>query len=52
MLMRHLGEEQAASAIERAIETVLAEGGPRTPDIGGQAKTGDLGKAVADAVGA
>jgi tartrate dehydrogenase/decarboxylase/D-malate dehydrogenase len=51
MLMRHMGEEAAALAIERAIETVLAEGGPRTPDIGGQAKTADLGKAVADALG-
>jgi tartrate dehydrogenase/decarboxylase/D-malate dehydrogenase len=52
MLMEHMGEPEAARAIERAIETVLAEGGPRTPDIGGQAKTADLGKAVADALGA
>ncbi|MBI1778803.1 MAG: tartrate dehydrogenase [Proteobacteria bacterium] len=50
MLLDHLGEGEAARAIEHAIETVLAEGGPRTPDIGGQAKTADLGKAVADAV--
>jgi hypothetical protein len=28
---------------------VLGEG-PRTPDIGGQASTQDLGKAVADAI--
>ncbi len=46
MLLDHLGEGDAARAIERAIETVLAEGGPRTPDIGGQAKTADLGKAA------
>src|SRR5258708_7765286 len=52
MLLDHLGEGDAARAIERAIETVLAEGGPRTPDIGGQAKTADLCKAVADAIGA
>ena len=35
-----------------AIETVLdpANGGPRTPDIGGRARTRDLGRAVAEAL--
>ena len=31
------------------IEKVLAEG-PRTPDMGGTARTEDVGKAIADAV--
>jgi tartrate dehydrogenase/decarboxylase / D-malate dehydrogenase len=51
MMLRHLGETTAAEAIERAIETVLGEGGPRTPDIGGNARTRDLGAAIANAVG-
>ncbi len=34
-----------------AIEKLLAEGGPRTRDMGGQAGTVDVGKALAEAVG-
>jgi len=33
----------------RAIERVLAEG-PHTPDLGGRAKTTDVGAAIAQAV--
>jgi tartrate dehydrogenase/decarboxylase / D-malate dehydrogenase len=36
----------AHDAIVRAIETVLANG-PRTPDLGGNASTSDLGEAIA-----
>jgi len=50
MMLRHLGETAAADAIERAIETVLGEGGPRTPDIGGNAGTREIGEAIANAV--
>ena len=32
-----------------AVEAILVEG-PHTPDLGGKAKTTDLGKAIADAV--
>jgi tartrate dehydrogenase/decarboxylase / D-malate dehydrogenase len=49
MMLEHLGHPQAAAAVMRAVETVLAEG-PRTPDMGGTAKTLDVGKAVASAV--
>ena len=49
MMLEHLGHPDAAKAIMRAIETVLAEG-PRTPDMGGRANTADLGKAVAAAL--
>jgi tartrate dehydrogenase/decarboxylase/D-malate dehydrogenase len=51
MMLDHLGEHAAASTIERAIETVLASGGPRTPDLGGNAGTEDLTRAILDAVG-
>lgn len=49
MMLEHLGHTEAAAAVRRAIETVLAEG-PRTPDMGGEATTVDVGKAVASAV--
>ena len=50
MMLRHFGETEAADAVERAIEIVLAGGGPLTPDIGGKATTKELGEAVASAV--
>ena len=49
MMLDFLGHRQAHDTILRAIEQVLAEG-PRTPDLGGQAKTADLGRAIADLV--
>src|SRR6266404_351429 len=51
MMLDHLGEHAAADAIERAIERVLASGGPRTPDLGGNAGTEDLTRAILDALG-
>ena len=51
MMLDHLGEPQAAAAVLRAVETVLARGGDtRTPDMGGTSTTQALGKAIADAV--
>ena len=49
MMLEHLGHKDAAAAVVGAIETVLTEG-PRTPDIGGQASTQELGEAIAAAV--
>ncbi len=49
MMLDHLGYPQAHDAIVRAIETVT-EHGPRTPDMGGQATTGDVGRAIAEAL--
>src|SRR5947208_69485 len=50
MMLEHFGETDAAAAIERAISEVLAEGGTRTPDLGGNAGTKDLGAAVTAAI--
>ncbi|SDB43350.1 tartrate dehydrogenase [Belnapia rosea] len=50
MMLEHLGEKEAADAIVQTIERLLAEGGPRTRDMGGQAGTVDVGKAIAEAV--
>jgi tartrate dehydrogenase/decarboxylase/D-malate dehydrogenase len=52
MMLRHFGEEQAADAIEKAIEDVLANPEFRTPDVGGKATTQIVGKAIADRVSA
>jgi tartrate dehydrogenase/decarboxylase/D-malate dehydrogenase len=46
MMLRHFGENDAADAVESAIASVLASGKTRTPDIGGQSSTRELGAAV------
>jgi tartrate dehydrogenase/decarboxylase/D-malate dehydrogenase len=50
MMLEHLGEKAAADCIVATIEKLLAEGGPRTRDMGGQAGTEDVGRAIAEAV--
>jgi tartrate dehydrogenase/decarboxylase/D-malate dehydrogenase len=50
MMLEHLGEVEAGAAILRAIETLLRDGGPRTRDMGGQASTQEVGKALAELV--
>ncbi len=51
MMLEHLGYAEAAAAIVRGIEAVLADkAAPRTPDIGGKATTADVGRAIADAI--
>jgi tartrate dehydrogenase/decarboxylase/D-malate dehydrogenase len=49
MMLEHLGQPEAAAAIMRAIERVVAEG-PTTPDLGGKGTTIEMGKAIAAAV--
>ncbi len=50
MMLDHLGEAEAAQAIIGSFEALLREGGPRTRDMGGQAGTADVGRAIAEAV--
>jgi tartrate dehydrogenase/decarboxylase/D-malate dehydrogenase len=48
MMLTHLGEAEAGAAIEAAIASVLADPkAPKTPDLGGNAKTRELGDAIA-----
>jgi tartrate dehydrogenase/decarboxylase/D-malate dehydrogenase len=48
MMLDHLGHRDAHDAILGAIETVLADPtAPRTPDMGGNATTAELGDAIA-----
>jgi len=46
MMLRHLGEAGAAHKIERAVETVLAEGKAMTGDLGGTATTTEITDAI------
>ena len=50
MMLEHLGHADAAAAVLAAIERVLAESPVRTPDMGGDATTRDLGQAIVDAL--
>ncbi len=50
MMLRHLGQHEAADAIEGAIATALATRDVRTADIGGQATTKQMGQAIATLV--
>jgi len=53
MMLDHFGYTEAGAAVVRAIESVLEAGpkdAPFTPDMGGKAKTADLGKAIAAAI--
>jgi tartrate dehydrogenase/decarboxylase / D-malate dehydrogenase len=52
LMLDFLGHRNAHDAILAAIEAVLdpASGAPRTPDIGGTARTDDVGRAVAAAI--
>ena len=50
LMLSHLGDNAAHDRIVRAIERVLGEGGPRTPDLGGRATTREVADAVAAAL--
>jgi tartrate dehydrogenase/decarboxylase/D-malate dehydrogenase len=51
MMLAHFGETEAAGAIERGIEDVLARPEQRTPDVGGKATTEIVGNAIAGTLG-
>jgi isocitrate/isopropylmalate dehydrogenase len=49
-MLRHLGETDAADAVESAVREVIAEGVTVTYDLGGTAGTREFGAAVAERV--
>src|SRR3984893_7851554 len=51
MMLRHLGAPEAADAIESASAEVIASSKARTPDVGGNATTKDVGEVIASVVG-
>jgi isocitrate dehydrogenase (NAD+) len=50
LMLRHLGEEEAAQRVERAVAEVLREGKTVTPDLRGTAGTAAMGRAIAEKV--
>jgi isocitrate dehydrogenase (NAD+) len=46
LMLRHLGETDAAEAVESAVRAVIAEGTTVTYDLGGSAGTAEFGAAV------
>jgi tartrate dehydrogenase/decarboxylase/D-malate dehydrogenase len=50
LMLDHLGATAAHDRIVHAIERVLGDGGPRTPDLGGTANTNEVAAAIAAAL--
>ena len=50
MMLEHLGYQDGHDLIVDAIERVLVASGPKTPDLGGTATTGELGAAIVAAL--
>lgn len=48
MMLDHLGHPDAAKAIEDAIEAALEDGSVKTPDLGGNATTSEVGEAIVE----
>lgn len=48
MMLRHLGEFEAANRAEKAMMDVYAEGKVRTKDLGGTSKTAEFANAIID----
>jgi len=48
MMLKHLGELDAAGRIEKAVEEVLTEGKYLTYDLGGTAKASEMARAIAE----
>jgi tartrate dehydrogenase/decarboxylase / D-malate dehydrogenase len=46
LMLDHLGEAKAATAVRDAVAAVLKEGRALSPDLGGKAKTSEVGDAV------
>jgi tartrate dehydrogenase/decarboxylase/D-malate dehydrogenase len=46
MMLDHLGLTKSAAAVHKAVAAVLKAGKPRTPDLGGNAKTAEVADAV------
>ncbi len=49
-MLEFLGEEEAANLVENAVKEVLKEGKVKPIDLGGSAKTFEVGDAIAKKV--
>lgn len=46
MMLSHLGEEEAAEKLAKSVRNLYESGGPLTPDLGGEATTKDMARAL------
>ena len=46
MLLDHLGLSKSGAAVRNAVAAVLKAGKPRTPDLGGTAKTEEITRTI------
>jgi len=51
LMLRHIGEREAADKVENAMLTVFEEGKVRTRDIGGSARTAEFADAIIQKMG-
>jgi isocitrate dehydrogenase (NAD+) len=47
MMLKHLGEKEAAERVQKAVDDVLTEGKYLTYDLGGTARASEMAKAIA-----
>ncbi len=52
LMLRHLGEQDAAERVETALRAVIAEGRRTTSDLGGDAGTSEFADAIIDRLAA
>ena len=50
MMLRYLGEREAADRVEKAVTKILKNGKKLTPNLGGNVGTAEYTKAVIDAI--
>ena len=50
MMLEHLRLDAAANLINKAVADLLADGGPRSPDLGGSATTSEVGDAIVERI--
>jgi tartrate dehydrogenase/decarboxylase / D-malate dehydrogenase len=50
MMLDHLEQPQASAAIHWAVDSLLADGGLRTPDLGGTATTQEVGASIVERI--
>ena len=52
LLLKHIGQHEAAERVYNGVSKVLGEGKTVTYDLGGDAKTSEMAKAIVEAIGA
>ena len=51
MMLRHLGHEDAADVVDKAVIFIIEQGEILTPDLGGTSSTSQVGNAIVNALG-